>query len=136
MTTTEYAPTAEEAERDREAHIACLRGTLETLDVQSTQITLALHHMRELRRAANALVDLNTARLSVRAVDMEEWWEPKSTGLDLPESVQTLLAGSFKEPVRELIAATDAAEARLVRAGVDGEEQIARIERELVELRG
>ena len=130
MTTT-YQPTAEEAEQDRESHIACLQGTLANLDVQSTQITMLLHHMRELRHAADALVGIATARVAVRDVDDEEWWEPRNTGLDLPESVQTLLAGSFKEPVRELIAATDAAVAKLVRAGADGEEQIAKIQREL-----
>lgn len=133
MSTT-IDPTQTEAER--EELIRYQRLALEQIDKSLNSVTTAMHRMREVRKAAAAMDDLVPARLVIDAYNPEEPWEKPTTDLGLAASAQDCLAGSWREPIRDLIAATHAAEALLVTYGSRAEEDRARIERELRDLRG
>lgn len=132
--TTVLDPTLTEAERDD--LIAHNRSALEQIDRSLNEVTRALHRMREVRKVAADLDQLVPARLTIAAYSPEEPWESPVTDLGLATSAQESLQGSYREPIRDLIAATHAAEALLVTYGVQAEEDRARIERELRDLRG
>jgi len=116
--------------------IAHLRLTLEQIDRSLTNVSTTLHRLREVRKAAASLDEIVPSRLVIAAYNPDEPWEHPTTELGLAASVQDTLAGAYREPVRDLIAATHAAEAQLVTYGAQAEEDRARVERELRDLRG
>ena len=130
------AATYVETEADRESARLAMTATLEDIDRSQTSAAAALAHVRAVRRSAQALDESTPRRLNIRTYDIEEPGEPSWGGLGLPESAQVVLDGSYREPVRELIAACDAAEAELVRFDQKCEEDRARVESDLRGTRG
>jgi hypothetical protein len=133
MSTTIDTPLTED---ERESLIADHRLALEQIDRSLNAVTVALHRMREVRTLATDLDGIVPARLVIAAYSPEEPWESPVTDLGLATSTQDSLQGAYREPVRDLIAATHAAEAKLISYGAQAEEDRARIERELSDLRG
>lgn len=129
---TTATPTQAEQEYERDT----LRCSLQDIDRTQSQASLVLNRVFELRRLALELVKEAPLRLAVAKYDLDSPGEPRlADALGLPGSVLASLAGAYLEPLRELIAATDAAEAALNRLDLECEDDRARVERDLLVLR-
>lgn len=123
-----YVPTEQDLENDRSA----MRCTLEEIDRTQVQVTNARHRLRNLLDAAKDLNALTPQRVTITKYDLDCPGEPTpGYGLNLPESTQVVLSGSYSEPVRELIAAAHAADAQLAAVDEQCEVDRARVEDDL-----
>lgn len=119
--------TAEEIEWQRDGD----RCTLEEIDKAVTAAARLLAQVRALGTAAAPLADAKDLYVRGIGYDLGQPGEKVEADYGLPESAIVTLAGSWREPVRELLAAVDATDAALARYMNRAEEDRAQVEQRL-----